>query len=164
MEQINETTEETKVIELQSEPEIKIDDKRVREVKKLIEKKSKELETKLYPVQIGTDEFKIYEDFFTFDCEWSGKQSLGIVEILNRISQIKKDGIKDGQIFLRNLEIEASHYFLNNHKGKGGLAAAKHMSVLKPIEDALFLLGPDNKAMNDLKVKLTAAEQGIELA
>jgi len=154
---------EVKVVTMENSAP-KIDEKKVKDLTNKLEKKRKEISTKLYAVKMGKTDFESYKTFFENDVEWIGKQSLGVVEINKRISEIEKNGIKDNVIYLRNLEIEASHFFLNSHKGKGSVQAISHIAILKNMEEALYSLAPDNKEIKDLEAELAAAQQGLETA
>lgn len=154
---------EAKVISMeQSAP--KIDEKKIKDLTTKLEKKKKEISSKLYAVKMSKEDFSTYSEFFKNEVEWVGKQALGVVEINKRISEIEKSGIKDGVIYLKNLEIEASHFFLNTHKGKGSSKADQFISVLKNIEEGLYSLAPDNKDLKQLESELAAAQQGLETA
>ena len=143
--------------------DVTIDQEKIDSLAARLDEKKKEMYSKLYPVKMDLSTFKHYKSFFKSSCEWVGKQALGVAEILNRIEAIETEGITDNTINLTNLQIEASHYFLNSHKGVGGYDARRHLSIIKPIEDALQLLQPDNKAYKDLEMELTAAKQGLNL-
>jgi hypothetical protein len=155
---------ETNIIPISEAEVLKIDEKKIKELTEKLDKKKKELSTKLYAVKMSKEEFETYANFFRDDVEWIGKQSLGVYEITKKIEDIKSEGIKDGVIYLRNLEIEASHFFLNSHRGKGSENAYAHMRILKNIEEALYSLSPDNKEVKDLESELAAAHQGLEIA
>lgn len=154
---------EAKVISMeQAAP--KIDEKKVKDLTTKFEKKKKEVSSKLYAIKMSKEDFSAYSNFFKNEVEWVGKQALGVVEINKRITEIEKEGIKDGVIYLKNLEIEASHFFLNTHKGKGSNGADQFISVLKNIEEGLYSLAPDNKELKQLETELAAAQQGLETA
>lgn len=153
---------EAKVISMeQAAP--KIDEKKVKELTTKLEGKKKEVALKLYAIKMSKDDFSIYTKFFKNEVEWVGKQALGVVEINKRIIEIEKEGIKNGVIYLKNLEIEASHFFLNTHKGKGSSEADQFIRILKNIEEGLYSLAPDNKELKQLESELTAAQQGLEI-
>lgn len=154
---------EAKVISMKQEAP-KIDEKKVKELTTKFEKKKKEVASKLYAIKMSKDDFSTYSRFFKNEVEWVGKQALGVVEINKRITEIEKEGIKDGVIYLKNLEIEASHFFLNTHKGKGSNGADQFINVLKNIEEGLYSLAPDNKELKQLESELAAAQQGLETA
>lgn len=143
---------------------VKIDESKIKEISEKLEKKKKEVSNKLYAVRMSKDDFSIYKKFFENEVEWVGKQALGVMEISKRIKEIEKAGIKDNTIYMKNLEIEASHFFMNSHKGKGKNSAIDHIRIFQNIEEALYLLSPDNKEIKEIETALSAAQQGLELA
>lgn len=143
-------------------PEVKIDQEKIDNLLDLIEKKNQELATKMYAVEMDKEKFSAYADFIENHAQWKGRESLGIFEITKRIAEIKKAGVKNGAVMMKALEIEATHYFLNNSEGKGSKNVESLVSLFKCFESALGLVKVDSSVINDLKQELSAAQQGIE--
>jgi len=142
--------------------EIKIDQERLDKVQKDLEDMRLEISTKEYLVKMDIDTLEFLENFMNFKVSWKGKEALGVSEILKKINEIKKDGIKNNSVYMTNLQIEATHYFLTKYEGSGSTEIYDLINLLKSIENSLQLVGSDNKRVKDLEKELVAAQQGIE--
>ena len=142
--------------------EIKIDQERLDKVQKDLEGMRLEISTKEYLVKMDIDTLEFLENFMNFKVSWKGKEALGVSEILKKINEIKKDGIKNNSVYMTNLQIEATHYFLTKYEGSGSTEIYDLINLLKSIENSLQLVGSDNKRVKDLEKELVAAQQGIE--
>lgn len=160
MEENTKITENTK--KLDAVGEIKIDQKKLDKIQKDLEDMRLEISTKEYLVKMDIDTLEFLENFMNFKVSWKGKEALGVSEILKKIDQIKKEGIKNNSVFMTNLQIEATHYFLTKYEGSGSSEIYDLITLLKSIENSLQLVGSDNKRVKDLEKELVAAQQGIE--
>jgi hypothetical protein len=152
---------EERIIEMTPD---KVDQNRVQDAKKRLEKAKKDVQGKEYALPLTEAQMKRFETYISEEAEWRGKESLGIIEILKRVKAAKKEGRKDGVYYFNNLEIEASHYFLNKWSGKGVKDAEEFVGLIKGFEDSLSLIHQDNQNIKDLEKELAAAEQGLEMA
>ena len=142
--------------------DILLDEQLINSLKKDYETKTQELRGKLYPIKISEKAYNYFKDFMDKKSEWKAKESLGVVEVANRLRKIFKDGgIKDGVIYMTNLEIEASHYFLSKYVSHGYEDALSFIDLFKSIETALTAIQPDNNSLKSIEHRLKAAMQGI---
>jgi predicted Zn-ribbon and HTH transcriptional regulator len=140
-----------------------VDQEKVNSIKKDLEEYKKSLKGKEYAVSMTP---RLLDRFFTYmrdEVQWRSKEALGVKEILKSIEKSKKEGIKDDVIYLTNLEIEASHYFILKMEGKGSSEVDNFVSLWKTFEESLVLVQQDNIVVKDLEEQLAAAEQGLEL-
>jgi len=149
--------------ELLDNLEVQLDENRIKELEIQIEEKSKELETKVYAVQLDEEAVGLLKDYMTNEVVWNGLECIGVVEV-NRIlnSEIKSS---NGMIFLKAIEIQAIHYFVSKISGKGLNEAEKYKDfakkVSKYVNESLEKTKGDGLELNSLKEKLKAAMQGI---
>jgi|694.fasta_scaffold97393_2 hypothetical protein len=141
--------------------EVFIDEAKIAELQKQVDKKASELSDKSYAVSMTNEDLEVYSTLIN-EVEWRGKEALGILEIAKKIEDITKEGIKNNAVFMNALQIEATHYFLNKFSGKGNLLASKFIKVFKSFEQALGGISQDNKELDDLRKELAAAQQGLE--
>lgn len=160
MENTKQLVEATK--ELDAMGDVKIDQEKIDSIQKELEDLRLEISKKEYLVKMDVDSLEFLENFMNFHASWKGKEALGISEILKKIDQIKKDGIKNNSVFMSNLQIEATHYFLNKHEGNGSAQIYDIINLLKAMENALQAVGADNRRIKDLEKELVAAQQGLE--
>ena len=142
---------------------IPVDEDKVKKLEKNYEKYTKSLVDKEYAISLTESQLDRFNDYITNEVVWKGKESLGVVEILKRIKAAKKEGRKSGVYYFKNLEIEASHYFLNRWEGKGEKDAKMFVDIIKAFEETLSLIREDNRKGEEMKKELSAAQQGIEL-
>jgi len=140
-----------------------VDQEKVESIRKDLEGYKSSLKDKEYAVTMNKDLLKKFETYMREEVEWRSKEALGIIEILKRIEEVKKEGIKDGVAYFTNLEVEASHYFILKWSGKGRDGIDDFISLWKTFEETLALIHQDNMVVKDLEKQLAAAEQGIEL-
>ena len=157
---MEETLEQEKVETATTE--FKVDTAKIESIQKQMEDLAKELSMKEYAVKMDSALLEFYENFMNFQSTWKGKQALGIIEILKKIAEVKASGIKDNVIYMKNLHIEATHYFLDKYEGKGSSIAVSYIELYKSMENVLQLVSSDNARMKDLEKELIAAQQGIE--
>ena len=139
-----------------------VDMERVKKAMQALEDMRKENSTKEYLVKMDVTLLEFYENFMNYQAPWKGKEALGVFEVLKKIEKIKSDGIKNNSIYLNNLHIEATHYFLTKYEGKGSDLVPHYVQIYKNIEDALQRVAADNQKAKDLEKELVAAQQGIE--
>ncbi len=148
--------------QLDSMGEAKIDQEKIDRVQKDLEDLRLEISSKEYLVKMDIDTLEFLENFMNFKVSWKGKEALGVSEILKKIDQVKKEGIKNNSIYMTNLQIEATHYFLTKYEGNGSSEIYDLINILKSTENSLQLVGADNRRVKDLEKELVAAQQGIE--
>ena len=141
-------------------PDITLDFEKIDTIQKKLDEKVKEVSDKKYAISMTKDQLFFFTEAID-NVKWIGKEALGIVEIKKAISGVHEKGIKNNTIFLKALEIEASHYFLNKFSAKGGDTALEFVAVFKSLEQALSAIQSDSKEINDIKTELAAAQQGI---
>lgn len=144
------------------EVKVAIDQAKVDSIQKELEDLKSENSEKEYIVKMDSDLLGYYEYFIANQAPWKGKEGLGIMELGKKISDLKKKGIKDNSVYMNNLHIEATHYFLGKYEGVGNENIDKYVQLYKNIENALTLVASDNQKVKDLQKELIAAQQGIE--
>lgn len=145
------------------ESNVVVDSELVDSIQNQIQEKKEEIKSKVYAVTCSDSLFSEYETFMREKAEWNSTEALGVVEINKQIARIKKDGIKDGVIYLGALPLEASHYFLSKSKGVGVESAESFIKLYKAFDQALNDAKQDAASIKDLEKQLAAAMQGITL-
>lgn len=145
------------------ESNVVVDSELVDSIQNQIQEKKDEIKSKVYAVTCSESLFSDYETFMREKAEWNSTEALGVVEINKQIARIKKDGIKDGVIYLGALPLEASHYFLSKSKGTGVESAEAFIKLYKAFDQALNDAKQDAASIKDLEKQLAAAMQGITL-
>jgi len=140
-----------------------VDPERIKKAQEALDSMRSENSRREYLVKMDVRLLEFYENFMNFQSPWKGKEALGVLEVLKKIEKIKSDGIKDNAVYLNNLHIEATHYFLTKYEGKGSAIVADYVNLYKNIEDALQRVSADNMKTKDLEKELVAAQQGIEM-
>lgn len=143
---------------------ISVDEEKVERLQKELDEKIEESRKKVYAVSMDSEVFQGFKKYITEEAEWSSTESIGIVEISKSIAKIEKEGIKDNMVYMTSLTLEASHYFVSKSRGKGLEEAKNFIKLYKPIDIALNDVKEDNRQIEDIRKKLNAAQQGIELA
>lgn len=142
----------------------KIDAELVDKLTNEYEALTKELNSKVYPVKLETEEtVKKLLNFIESEASWKNMEALGIIEVHKVLTSELENGMKSGNIFLGSLPIQAISFFLAKTEGFGLRAAKQHILFVKPIEDALKLIKIDNDKLSKLQNELAAAENGIEI-
>ena len=139
-----------------------IDMERIKKAQQALDDQKEENSGKEYLVKMDARLLEFYENFMNFQAPWKGKEALGVLEVLKKIDKIKSAGISDNAVYLSNLHIEATHYFLGKYEGKGSTLVSDYVNLYKNIENTLQLVGEDNRKVKDLEKELIAAQQGIE--
>lgn len=142
---------------------LNVDKNKVDSIKKDLDDYKKSLTGKEYAVSMTPELLNRFELYMKDEVQWRSKEALGVKEILKTITESKKEGIKDGVAYFKNLEIEASHYFILKMEGKGANDVNDFISLWKTFEETLVLIQQDNKVIKDLEHQLAAAEQGLEI-
>jgi hypothetical protein len=130
-----------------------------------IETFKKGLETKVYALKIK--EKSLLEKYIAFveeSAEWEGMQSLGIVELSSQLKDALDEPLKDGNMFLTSLAVQALNFFVNKMKGKGLSSAQYYLDMIRPVNEAMKIIKSDTDHINGLEMKLAAAENGIAMA
>jgi hypothetical protein len=142
---------------------IKVDEDKVETLSKKYIEYCDSLENKEYAVALTEEQLGKLSTYISEEVSWKGKEALGVVEILKRISIVEKEGRKNGVYYFASLEVEASHYFINKMEGKGQKYAKEFVALIKSFEETLSLIQEDSKKAEHMKKELAAAQQGIEL-
>jgi len=142
---------------------ISVDEEKVQRIEKELEEKIEESRKKVYAVSMDTEAFQSFKKYITEEAEWSSTESIGIIEISKSIAKIEKEGIKDNMVYMGSLTLEASHYFISKSRGKGLDEAKNFVKLYKPIDIALNDVKEDNRNIEEIRKRLNAAQQGIEL-
>jgi hypothetical protein len=142
---------------------LNIDQKLVDSLEAEIATKKEEIRSKVYAISCDASVMDLYEKYMTEEAEWNSTEALGIVEINRQIQKIKKEGIKDGVIYMGALPLEASHYFISKAKGNGVTSARNFVSLYKAFDQALTDTKQDAAVIKNLEQQLNAAMQGISL-
>jgi len=151
--------------ELMREPEkvfTLIDQEKIDNFKKEYENVATNLRKKEYALEIDANQLLFLKNYMTETVSWRGKEALGVIEILKTVRRSEEEGINDGVVYFKNLEVEASHYFLNKYEGKGEANAILVKDILDSLERTLTLISADNNELKELEIKIKAAQQGIE--
>jgi hypothetical protein len=156
-------TTETTTPEVVKEPVV-IDQERVAKLTAELDEFNKELQTKVYPVKLEEQD-TLHEliAFIEHDATWKNMEALGIIEVSKVLNAELDKGMKSGNIYMQSLPIQALSFFLSKVETKGLVAAQKHLSFVKPVEDALKLIKQDNDKLNQMDSLLSAVENGIEI-
>jgi hypothetical protein len=142
---------------------LNIDNELVKSLENSISEKKEEIKNKVYAVSFDDKLFEEYDRFISDYAEWTSTEALGIVQVNKTIQKIKKEGIRDGVIYLGALPLEASHYFLSKSKGAGKESAESFIRLYKPLDMALSDAKSDVAEVKDLEKQLAAAMQGVTL-
>jgi len=145
------------------ESNVIIDTELISSLENQIQDKKEEIKNKVYAVTCSDSLFNDYETFMREKAEWNSTEALGVIEINKQIARIKKDGVKNGVIFLGALPLEASHYFLSKSKGTGLASAEDFIKLYRAFDQALNDAKEDAASIKDLEKQLAAAMQGITL-
>jgi hypothetical protein len=140
----------------------KIDEKAIEAAEKAFEKEKSTQKNKLYAVELSVESLDAFEGFIKTKAKWMGAESLGILELINRIEKIRKEGIKNKVCYMNNLEIDAANHFLNRHVAEGYDEAKEFFTYFRPLNQALGKVKGDTELLKSLENKLNALRQGIE--
>lgn len=138
-----------------------IDEAKVKLAADNLESFKTDLTTKLYAMQADDSLVKEFIQFIENEAEWKSMESLGIEELHKVFTEIT--GVKNGVIYLKNLEVEALHYFLSKVEGKGKESASRYLRMIRSVNDALKMAQADNRRQLQLEHELAAAQQGLNL-
>jgi hypothetical protein len=140
-----------------------VDTQKVESIKNDLQNYKDSLRNKEYAVSMNSEILERFQTYMKEEVQWRSKEALGVKEIVRRIDEVKREGIKDGVVYFTNLEVEASHYFVLKMEGQGIKEINSFVSLWKTFEETLALIQQDNLVIKDLEQQLAAAEQGIEL-
>jgi hypothetical protein len=157
--------EATLKIEKSSVREMTAED-RANEVSKLqeeIDARNREMETKLYIVEGGSEVGEKLLKFVTEEAQWKFTEAIGIVEMTKEIEDAVANAKGGKQLFLRILPLEALWFFINKVEGVG-LEKARYYAanLLKPVGDALARVKADRDAINELMMRQGSLEVGAD--
>jgi hypothetical protein len=122
-----------------------------------------ETKDKQYAIKIG-DSLDTLLKFIDEEANWKFTEALGVQQVHKKLTSCKRDGLKNGCIFVGALEVDAIHYFMSKAEGKGLEKAERFLSILKPMNDAIKLVTADRKEMEKLTQQVAAYSEGIDLA
>ena len=145
------------------ESNVVIDTDLISSLETQISDKKEEIKNKVYAVTCSESLFTDYETFMREKAEWNSTEALCVIEINKQIARIRKEGVKNGVIFLGALPLEASHYFLSKSKGTGLESAESFIKLYRAFDQALNDAKADAASIKDLEKQLAAAMQGITL-
>lgn len=145
------------------ESEILIDKDLVDSLEKKIAEKKEEIKNKVYAISFSDELLEKYEEFVNEKAEWVSTEAIGVKEISKTLQKIKKEGVKNGVIFMGALPLEATHYFISKSKGTGLKQAETFIDLYKPFDQALSDAKRDAGEIKDLEKQLAAAMQGVSL-
>ena len=128
-----------------------------------IETRNREMETKLYIVEGGSETGEKLLKFVTEEAQWKFTEAIGVVEMTKEIEDATANAKGGKQLFLRVLPLEALWFFINKVEGVG-LEKAKYyaMNLLKPVGDALARVKADRDAINELMMRQGSLEAGTD--
>jgi hypothetical protein len=157
--------EATLKVEKTSVREMSAED-RAKEVAKLqeeVDARNREMETKLYIVEGGSETGEKLLKFVTEEAQWKFTEAIGVVEMTKEIEDAVANAKGGKQLFLRVLPLEALWFFINKVEGVG-LEKARYYAanLLKPIGDALARVKADRDAINELMMRQGSLEVGAD--
>jgi hypothetical protein len=124
-----------------------------------LESLKKEMKDKVYAFDVTDDSFKYLKDFIENKAEWNFTEALGVVELYESLN---RSSIKGGQIFLKNIEVEAIYYFLKKHTAKGYNEASSYKALLKPLNDAFVSVRNDNTKVLYKEQRVASLDLGMD--
>ena len=136
------------------------------EIKVELDAHKASLEGKVYALNIGNEAgLDQLIHFIHEDAMWTNMEALGVSNVSKKLVKIKndKEGIKSGNIFLSNLEIDAIHYFLGKEQGQGLDSAERYLKLIVPISAAIKAAKADTDKLNALEGNYAAACEGISV-
>jgi len=139
-----------------------IDEAKVKLAADSLDSFKKELKTKLYALKGDDALVAEFKDFVENEAQWKAMEALGIEELSRVFNDMGP--VKNGVFYLKNLEVDALHYFLSRVEGKGKETSAKFLRMIRSVNEAVKMVQADNRNQIKLEHELTAAEQGIDLA
>ena len=142
--------------------EVVIDEEKVKNLTDAVFQKEKELDKKVYGISMTARRLQVYNNIIQ-SLKWRGKEALGIIEICKKINEITNKGISNDIIFMKALEIEATHYFLNRYESSTYKDATEFIDLYNSFDVALNNISADNKDLADLKKELAGAQQGLNM-
>lgn len=157
-------SEETNNIEATVEGP-KVDETKLKLAEDELNSFKEELKTKLYALKVNDIETaKDLLEFVEEEAEWKGMEALGIEELSKSLSKIVSAGeVKSGCVFLKNLEVEALHYFLGKSSGTGKESADRFLSRIRIVNEAIRMVKADNNKVNILESKVESVRNGIDV-
>lgn len=138
-----------------------IDEAKVKLAGDNLESFRKELKTKLYALKGDESLVAEFKDFIENEAQWKAMEALGVEELSKRFNDIGE--IKNGVFYLKNLEVDALHYFLSKVEGVGKESSARYLRMIRSVNEAVKMVQADNRTQIKLEHELAAAEQGIDL-
>jgi hypothetical protein len=132
----------------------------VDEVQRELDETKKENKTKIYGIEIKTEAVKNdILDYLDNDIEWSHMEGYGVPKVFDAV---QKEKIKNGNIYLKGLELEALTFYISKFKGKGRAAAKKFVAIHNAVDPAYQLRAKDNQKEVNLQRKLESLKDALE--
>lgn len=133
-------------------------------LKAKIESAEKDLTTKTYLIEGGSNIGTDIVSFLTHDAKWKFSEALGIGEAINQVesalSNIKKGKTKE--LLVPSLALEAIYYFMTKVEGEGVESANNFIKLLKPVSDALGRSKNDRSKIDQMARDLGTLESSID--
>lgn len=142
---------------------ITIDMDKVNSLTEKLEKAKAANAAKEYVVKMTPGLLEFYSNFMKHQVPWKGMEALGIAKIVSQIEKYKSSGLKNSVMYMNNLHIEATHYFLNKYEGKGDSLVDSYLELMENMNAALQLVGADNQKTREIEKELAAAQQGLDM-
>lgn len=121
----------------------------------------KENKTKIYGVEVKTESIKnTILKFLDEDIEWSHMEGYGIPKVYDAV---KKEQLKNGNIYMKGIEIEALAFYISKFKGKGRKAAMDFVSIHNAVDQAYTLRVKDNQKEFNLTKKLESLMDALNM-
>lgn len=161
IEEVNEVDGPNATNEGHAEKEVILDTEAIEKTQAEFDSLKEENKKKVYGVEVKTEDTKtLILNYLSNDVEWRYMEAFGIPKIYDAI---KKEKIKNGNVYITGLEVEALAFYLSKSNGKG-MESAKNFLLMKDAIDAAYnLREADNRKENALMQNLEALKQGINV-
>lgn len=126
-----------------------------------LKKKQEELSDKKYLVDGGSKTQEIILSFLDNEAKWKSHEALGVIKAFEETEK----GLKNKELFLSGLCIEAIAYYVDKVEG-AGLKSAKRFSedLFKPVNEVYGKVQYDRQELKKLQEKLAEYEKEISFA
>lgn len=90
-------------------------------------------------------------------------EALGVIELYRKIEKVRQNGIKNGAMHLKKLELDAMAYFHSHAAGKGYASANNFIEMVKPFNEPLKEAKSDFDKQQNLELRLESARSGLNI-
>lgn len=149
---------ETELKEAQNTPVVNTE--KLNELQAELDAFKKELDGKVYPINVSGDIRDRIINFFEVELEWKYMEAYGATKVFDIL---KNADIKNDSIYVTSLEVEAIAFFLMKATGKGIKSAQNFMDLYKVSEKSLVLVKTDTDKLNSLMMNVAALAEGIDI-